>query len=208
MTTTHSRGYFIVFEGVDSSGKSTQARECAEARGALFTREPGGSELGVTIRQLCLGDAHDPSPMAELLLLEADRAEHVTKIIRPALERGGVVICDRYTHSTEAYQGAGRGIDSDTITTLNTIASQGVAPDLIIVLDVSDEVRVARAAARGTLDRMEKVDSAFSARVRASYLVQAASDPAAVLVDGNGSLEEVRERVLAIIDERLAAAGL
>jgi dTMP kinase len=178
-----SRGIFITFEGPEGSGKSTHILGLAQwlrARGrrVLVTREPGGTGLARTLRKFLLHTKTPVAPLAELLLYEADRAQHVAESIEPALRRGEWVLCDRYLDSTVAYQGYGRGLDLDLIHTLNRIASGGRKPDLTILLDVPADrgLRQATAKKKG-MDRLEKAGLAFHQRVRRGFLKLAASEP-------------------------------
>lgn len=186
-----SRGRFIVLEGGEGSGKSTQARLLADELGALLTHEPGATDAGLAIRRLVL----EPSSAriggrAEALLLLADRAQHVEAVVRPALESGRCVVCDRYSGSTLAYQGYGRGLDVDELAALSRWAAGGLEPDVVVLLDVA-EGRVSPER-----DRMEAEGPSFHARVVAGYRALAAGDPEHwVVVDGSGTIEEVAERV-------------
>jgi dTMP kinase len=185
------RGRFVVFEGGEGSGKSTQARILADALDALLTHEPGGTELGLTVRRLVLGADGGPlDPRAEALLLLADRAQHVATVIRPALESSRDVVCDRFSGSTLAYQGHGRGLDVETLATMSRWASGGLEPDLVVLLDV------AAGRNEGTPDRMEAEDAAFHTRVADGYRKLAAADPNRwVVVDGSGTIDDVAARV-------------
>ena len=191
-----SRGRLIVFEGGEASGKSTQARLLAEALGAVLTHEPGGTALGRHIREVVL----DPSARAlderaEALLMAADRAQHVAEVVRPALDRGQDVVTDRYSGSTIAYQGYGRGLDREELARLTRWAARGLEPDVVVLLDVPAAVAASRMA--GARDRMEAEDRAFHARVTEGYRALAAADPGRwVVVDGSGTIDEVAERVL------------
>jgi dTMP kinase len=178
------KGMFITFEGPEGSGKSTQIRLLSEAlkRRAMkvtVTREPGGSAVGKAIRRLLLNSPIKPSPDAELLLFLADRADHVASVIRPALERGEIVLCDRYEDSTFAYQGGGRGLSLPRLRRLNHEATGGLKPHLTILLDLPAEVGLARAGKRegGKKDRMEKERLAFHRRVRSSFRAFAEKEP-------------------------------
>lgn len=171
------KGIFITFEGPEGSGKSTQLRLLADRlkkRGVpvLTTGEPGGSHLGKKLRQLLLHSRVKPSPEAELFLFLADRADHVSAILRPALERGWVVLCDRYIDSTLAYQGGGRGLSLARLKRLNREATGGLQPDLTILLDLPVETGLARAGKRskGKIDRMEREELKFHRAVRSAFL--------------------------------------
>ncbi|MCU0975689.1 MAG: dTMP kinase [Steroidobacteraceae bacterium] len=178
------RGRFVTFEGIEGAGKSTQLAEAARflaARGieCEVTREPGGTPVAETLRRLLL----EPQPealdaTAELLLVFTARAVHVANRIRPALERGAWVLCDRFTDATEAYQGAGRGLPAGQIRALESIAQHGLRPDLTLLFDLPVERALARAAARSTCsDRFESEERAFHERVRQGYLAILAREP-------------------------------
>jgi dTMP kinase len=184
-------GIFVVFEGGEGAGKSTQVQALAEALGAdgrdvVVTREPGATDVGARIRSLVLerGDATDtPSPRAEALLYAADRAHHVATVVRPALARGSVVISDRYVDSSLAYQGAGRTLPVQEISWLSSWATGGLKPDLVVLLDVDPSVGLTRVSSRGLgRDRLESESRAFHERVRYAFLDLAAADPKRYLV--------------------------
>jgi dTMP kinase len=200
------RGRLLAFEGGEGSGKSTQARLAAERLGAVLTAEPGGTALGRRIRGLVLDPAAvGLDPRAEALLLMADRAQHVAEVIRPALEQGHDVVTDRFSGSTLAYQGFGRGLDVDELATVTSWASGGVEADLVILLDVPAEVAAARRSG-ARADRMEAEDAAFHARVVAGYLSLAAGQPERwVVIDGAGPVDQVAERIAAAVADRMAA---
>src|SRR5262245_18558246 len=167
------RGVLITFEGVEGSGKTTQCRRLAErlrARGldVVVTREPDGTALGTAIRPLF--DVAGPlTPLAQAFLFMAARQQHVAEVVLPALQHGAVVVCDRYVDATVAYQGFGLGLDLQTIRELNQLATDGLVPDLTIVLDLEPAVGMARIRGR-TLDAFERMDVAFHRRVREGYL--------------------------------------
>ena len=168
---------FITFEGVEGSGKSTQlARAAGKLReigkDVFDTREPGGTEIGRKIREILMDVSHTHlDPVAEWLLLEADRRQHVVEAIRPALARGVFVLCDRYSDSTTAYQAAGRGLDASGVEFVDAIARDGLAPDLTLLYDVAPGEGLARARSRdGGTGRFEAADDAFHERVRLAYL--------------------------------------
>jgi dTMP kinase len=197
-------GRLIALEGIDGCGKTTHGRLLAGAIGALSTAEPGATLLGAKLRSLLL-DADQPpvSERAEALLMAADRAEHVDEVVLPALEAGRWVVTERFSGSTLAYQGYGRGLDLDELRRLVSWAAGGVAPDLTVLLDVP------LAVARGRLqldraDRMERLDAGFHERVRVGFLALAAAEPSTwVVVDGSGEVDVVAERVLTVVAERL-----
>lgn len=178
---------FIVFEGGEGSGKSTQAgalykRLVKLAIPATLTREPGGTPLGNRLaRWLKRTQDEDISPLTELLLFNASRRQLVEGVIEPGMKRGGIVICDRYTDSTTAYQGYGRGLDLNMVRTINDAATRGLKPDLVVLLDIPAEKGLARKEAKRH-DRFEQEDAAFHQRVREGYLELAASEPQRWLV--------------------------
>lgn len=200
---TSRRGRFIAFEGGEGCGKSTQAAVLADRRGALLTREPGGTVIGARIRELLL----DPNtrglhPRAEALLMAADRAQHVHEVVRPALESGRDVVTDRFAGSSIAYQGAGRGLDPGEVRDLSGWATGELWPDLTILLDVPLEVTAARLARE--LDRFEQEDLGFHERLLAGFRAQALADPGRwVVLDGTKSVAEVASLVAIAVDERL-----
>ena len=204
------RGRLIALEGIDGCGKSTQARALAEALGARLTFEPGATPVGARLRQLLLApDAPPPSPRTEALLMAADRAEHVTLVLEPALAAGDWVVSDRYAGSTIAYQGYGQGLDPAALGDLVRWATRGLAADLSILVDVGVDVAAARLAAggRGGSDRMERLGPDFAARVRQGFLAQAAADPAHwVVVDGTAAVAAVTAHIVASVRERLGDA--
>lgn len=193
------QGRFIAFEGGEGSGKTTQARLLAEALGAVLTREPGGTVLGRGIRQLVLGLGDDPpTARAEALLMVADRAQHVAEFVRPALEQGMDVVTDRFSGSTLAYQGYGRGLDLGDLRWLSSWAAEGLEPDVVVLLELAPELAAARTGA--PTDRMEAQGAAFHARVSAGYRSLAEADPERwQVVDGSGAVEEVAARVRAAV---------
>ncbi len=198
------RGKFITLEGVDGAGKSTHLAWIAErlragGREVVVTREPGGTPLAEKLRARVLAEAMDPE--AETRLMFEARADHVEKVIAPALARGAWVVCDRFTDSTIAYQGAGKGVDLALIDALARKVHPDLQPDLTLVFDASYQVSSGRLAAAGRkLDRFESEDRAFFDRVRAAYVRLAESEPRRVrLIDGTRPPEEVKVQVEKII---------
>jgi dTMP kinase len=197
-------GHFVVLEGGDASGKSTQARALVQrlralGRDVVPTFEPGATEAGAAIRALLLDGAASIDPVTEALLLAADRAQEVAEVVRPALARGADVVSDRYVPSSLAYQGVGRGLGIDEVAKLNRWATGGLEPDLVVVLDVDDAVAEARRA--GPRDRLERAGSEFHAAVRGAYRTLAAERDWA-LIDGDAEVDAVAERVWSVVQER------
>lgn len=196
-----TRGKFISVEGVDGAGKSTHLQFIADAvaaasgRHAIVTREPGGTELAERLRQAILGEPM--TPIIETLLIFAGRADHVARVIRPALEAGTWVVCDRFFDATVAYQGAGKGVPQELLDLLNRAANPGLEPDRTIVFDCSYEVARQRLDASGkTLDRFEREDRAFFERVRAAYLARAKAEPQRIrLVDASADVSQIRKQL-------------
>jgi dTMP kinase len=180
-------GLFLTVEGGDGSGKSTQSTLLAkwledEGRTVLLTREPGGTDLGNEIRDIVLHRRGHIAPRAEALLYAADRAHHIATKVRPALERGEIVLQDRYLDSSVAYQGAGRVLEPDEVRSLSLWAAEGLLPDLTILLDLDESVGRDRLKERTKYDRLEDEEQAFHGRVREGYLALAAAEPARFLV--------------------------
>ncbi|WP_051326328.1 dTMP kinase [Glycomyces tenuis] len=208
---TDSKGFFVVFEGGEGAGKSTQSVKLAawlKLRGyeAVLTREPGATDIGMRIRTLLLdsGGESAPAPRAEALLYAADRAQHVDKVIRPALERGAVVVSDRYVDSSIAYQGSGRSLGRDEVAWVSKWATGGLKPDLTVVLDVEPEAGLARAKGGGEGDRLEQEDLLFHERVRQTFLDLADKDPGRYLViPAGGTPDEIAAAVRDAVAERL-----
>jgi dTMP kinase len=196
-------GLLVTFEGIEGSGKSTQielTRAYMEQAGypSLVTKEPGGCPLGEEVRTLLLEKGElRIDPLTELFLIEADRTQHVSEVIRPALEKGQMILCDRYTDATIAYQGYGRGVDIDFIIEMNRRATGGVAPDCTIVLDCPVDVGMGRAHGE---DRFEREGHEFHERVRKGYLRIARQEPQRVkVVSGNGGQAAIQAEIRGII---------
>lgn len=201
------RGRFITLEGVEGVGKSTQLRTICErlrehGLDVIETREPGGTPEADEIRATLLkvrGEGFDP--MAELLMMFAARALHVGKVIRPALDAGSWVVCDRFTDASYAYQGGGRGIPTPKIAALERLVLKNLKPDLTLLLDVDPAVGMARARGRGTLDRFEREQDDFFRRVRRVYLTRARKEPRRIrVVDAGQDLYAVQRDVSAVMD--------
>ena len=200
------RGRFITIEGGEGAGKSTAQTFLAEKLAAkgisvLQTREPGGTPLAESIRRNLLSvDGEAPVEMTELLLVFAARAQHLANVIEPALDQGQWVLCDRFTDATYAYQGAGRGLSAELIGKLEALVQGDTRPDNVILLDMSPQIGLARAKARGALDRFEQEEQAFFERVRRAYLERAAAFPDRyVVVDAAQALSEVQKSLEAVM---------
>jgi len=205
-----ARGRLIALEGIDGSGKTTQARALAGALGASLTHEPGATALGVVLRRLLLDpDSPAPSTRAEALLMAADRAEHVARVVEPALAAGEWVVTDRFSGSTIAYQGYGHGLDPTELAGLVHWAAGGLEADLSVLVDVDVEVAAARVAAAGGhgADRMERLGTDFAARVRQGFLTQADADPEHwLVVDGRTEAGALTAHIVASVRTRLGDA--
>ena len=203
------RGLFITFEGLDGSGKSTQARRLVRYLSRLglrvvHTREPGGTPAGRRIRAVLLGrGGEELLPQTELLLMVADRAQHVARVVRPALAARAAVVCERFADSSVAYQAFGLGLERSLVETLNRLATGGLTPDLTFLLDLPPQRRLGRRPARP--DRIEGRGADFFARVREGYLALAAEEPQRfVVIDAAGaSRSEVHRQVVSALHERL-----
>jgi len=210
-------GTFITFEGIDGSGKSTQLRLLAnflKTNGCdvLLTREPGGTPVGNRLRAALLDAQEEVDPLAELLVFAADRAQHVRRVLRPALESGQVVFSDRYADATVAYQGAGRGFSPELIAEIVELATQGLKPDLTVLFDLSVDDSTARTRRRSNGkqkgDRLDAENDEFHARVREAYLRLARAEPDRVkIVDTNHPVEVTHERVKEIVVPFLRSRG-
>ena len=201
-----ANGLFITLEGPEGAGKSTNRDYLAELLGAcgrevVLTREPGGTPLAERIREILLAPAAEPMAVdTELLLMFAARAQHLAQVVRPALARGALVLCDRFVDATYAYQGGGRGVPVERIATLEAFVLGDLQPDLTLVFDLPVEIGLARAARRGALDRFEQEQRAFFEAVRQTYLDRAQAVPARYrLIDASRSLAEVQAELRALV---------
>ncbi|MAF86933.1 MAG: dTMP kinase [Pseudomonas sp.] len=202
------KGLFVTLEGPEGAGKSTNREYLAERLRAcgvdvVLTREPGGTPLAERIRELLLPPADEPMAVdTELLLVFAARAQHLAQVIRPALERGAVVLCDRFTDATYAYQGGGRGLSIERIAQLEAFVQGELRPDLTLIFDLPVEVGLARAAARGRLDRFEQEGLRFFESVRRAYLERAKAAPSRYrIIDAGQPLNVVQQDVQALIPD-------
>jgi dTMP kinase len=211
-------GVFVAFEGGEGAGKSTQARKLSAwlkvgGYESVVTREPGATQLGRSLRELILSHSENaPTPRAEALLYAADRAQHVDTVIRPALDRGAIVLTDRYVDSSLAYQGAGRALPADEVAWLSQWATTGLRPDLVVLLDIDPVIGLARVGRRGENDRLEAESLAFHRRVRQAFLDLAEAEPGRYLViDASGNpdiiAEQVRARIGAMLPRRPATVS-
>lgn len=230
-------GRLIVFEGVEGCGKTTQLQRSQEWLQSLFvakslsissslvvTREPGGTQLGLGLRELLLNARvrneganatkekmkfSQPESLTELLLYASDRAQHVEEVLKPQLAAGAIILCDRYINSTIAYQGYGRGFSLDLIHQLNFIATGGLKSDLTLWLDVDVEVGLERTKTRGVVDRIEQAGLEFHERVQQGYTQLAAAQPQQIVrIDANLSEAAVQEQIQQILVQRLTEWGL
>jgi len=201
---------FVVVEGIEGSGKSTlvaglAARLQADGKRVAITREPGGTPLGDAVRNVFLDRRLTIEPLAEAFLVNAARAQHVEEVIRPALEAGSIVLCDRFTDSTLVYQGCGRGLDMDVVRDLDRIACRGLKPDVTFLIDIDLETSLTRAKRRNervglSESRIDEESSAFHERVRQGYLALAKAEPdRIVVIDGCEGISEVGQRIRAAL---------
>ena len=215
------RGKFITFEGLDGTGKSTQMRKLATVLRAtghkvVETREPGGTATGEKIRKVLLDSGTAGlSPLAEMALMFASRAQHIAEVIEPALAAGSIVLCDRFTDSTEAYQGNGRRLGSDSVRELHRVLCGSLQPDLTLLLDSSAHASVNRARRRNSKsasrghdeNRFEQETRAFFARVREGYLAIAKREPARVaLIDARGTPSQTHQKIIELLQKKLKLA--
>ncbi len=204
--TIMEKGLFITFEGTDGCGKTTQIEMLKDyfekqGRTVLLTREPGAKGLGTKLREILLNYDGEVSPVCESFLFLADRAQHVDTIIKPAVARGEIVLCDRHTDSTVAYQGYGRELDIEQIKMLNNIATSGLKPDLTFIFDI--DIDTAQKRVGKNKDRMESAGIEFFKRVRNGYLEIAKQEPERVKVlDGSKSIETIHNELLEILQTK------
>ena len=210
-------GTFITFEGIDGSGKSTQLRLVSNfLKGLgcepLVTREPGGTTIGLRLRAALLDAQEEVDPLTELLVFAADRAQHVRRILRPALQAGRVVISDRYADATVAYQGAGRGFKADLVEEIVRLATEGLVPDLTLLFELpvgeSTNRTTRRSNVRNKLDRLDIEHRDFHERVREAYLRIAAAEPDRVkVIDSSGAIEDTQKHLRSILVPFLKERG-
>jgi dTMP kinase len=203
----------VTFEGIEAAGKSTLISALADdltTRGdvVLVTKEPGGTPLGDSLRAVFLDPALSIEPIAEVMLLNASRAQHVADVIAPALKQGKIVLCDRFFDATVAYQGYGRGLDIDSLLQICLVATHRIAPDLTFLVDIPVELSAQRVRERGGADRLEREGAAFHARVREGYLALAQRFPRIVVLDGTQPRDALVAAALTEIDRRKNFAPL
>ena len=218
MTDGAGRGFLLSFEGVEGTGKSSHLGRLADwlreqGTRVTTTREPGGTPLGESLRAATLDpDGEPPTPAAELFLILAARAQHVTRVLEPALRAGEVVLCDRFSEASLAYQGGGRGLGVERVAAANRLATGGLRADLVLLFDAPSDVildRLQRRRKSRGLDRLDREDQEFFARVRATYLSLAAAEPDRfVVINTAGDPEGVAAGVRSEVLPRLQAAGL
>lgn len=198
---------YVAFEGVDWSGKSTQASRLADRIGAVLTHEPGGTGLGLELRRLLLGVGESPvTPRAETLLMAADRAQHLHEVVLPALAEGRHVVSDRSAYSSLAYQGGGRGLGLDAVRETNDWAVGGRWPDLAVFLDTGLSALADRRSRN--LDRLEAEHASFHEATREAYLELVQAEPERwILIDGSGEIDDIARRVWEAIEPRLTSDG-
>ena len=200
------KGSFISFEGIEGTGKTIQSKLLYEhfrktGYTVILTEEPGGTRIGLKIRDVLLSvENKEITPVTELLLYNASRAQHLKELILPALNEGGIVITDRFSDSTVAYQGYGRGIDLKLIDSLERMVTEGLKPDITLLLDLDAETGLLRNKGINKTDRLELEDLKFHKKVRAGYLQIAAREPERIkLIDSSGSIEEIHQKIISIV---------
>ena len=204
--------FFVTLEGPEGGGKSTQAQRLADhlknrGQDVLFTREPGGTEIGDQIRRIIMSlENKSMSPEAEFLLFSASRAQVVRELIRPHLKRGGVVVCDRFYDSSLAYQGFGHELDLELLQTITGFVTGGLIPDLTLLLDLTSELGLERRKQDGRWNRLDDYDLAFHERVRAGYLQLADAEPERwVRIDAAHTEDEIQSQIRAAVDLRISS---
>jgi dTMP kinase len=203
-------GFFIAVEGPEGAGKSTQLRRLAarlqrEGAAPFVTKEPGGTPVGERVREVVLDPTLSMTPTTEFLLYSASRAQLVEAVLRPALAAGQLVLCDRFTGASVAYQGYGRGLPQETIRMFSAVVTGGLEPDLTLLFDLEPELGLARVAERGHKDRLEQADLSFHKRVRAGFLAQAARTPSWQVLDATLAEDALHERVWQTVRPQLAS---
>jgi dTMP kinase len=200
------KGIFVSFEGIEGTGKTIQSKLLYEyliKRGikVILTEEPGGTQIGLKIREMLLSVEHkEMIPIAELLLYNASRAQHIKEVILPAIDKGAVVVTDRFTDSTVAYQGYGRGIDLNLINSIQKIVTAGLQPHITILLDLDVEVGLKRNKGINKTDRLELEDIEFHKRVRSGYLEIASKEPERIkLINASDGIEEIHRKIVNIV---------
>ena len=208
------KGIFISFEGIEGTGKSTQAKLLyqwlfGKRYEVILTEEPGGTQIGLRIRELLLSVEHKGmTSLTELLLYNSSRAQHIHQVIIPAIRRGAVVITDRFSDSTVAYQGYGRGIDLNLIDSIDKIATGNMRPDLTLLLDLDVEIGLKRNREINKTDRLELEDLEFHRRVRSGYHEIAARERKRIkLIDASGGIEEIQDRIVGVVTDFIRSYG-
>lgn len=208
------KGIFISFEGIEGTGKSTQAKLLyqwlfGKRYEVILTEEPGGTQIGLRIRELLLSVEHKGmTSLTELLLYNSSRAQHIHQVIIPAIRRGAVVITDRFSDSTVAYQGYGRGIDLNLIDSIDKIATGNMRPDLTLLLDLDVEIGLKRNRKINKTDRLELEDLEFHRRVRSGYHEIAARERKRIkLIDASGGIEEIQDRIVGVVTDFIRSYG-
>ena len=212
--TGFEKGLFVSFEGIEGTGKTIQSKLLYEhfkktGYTVILTEEPGGTRIGLKIRDVLLSvENKEITPVTELLLYNASRAQHLKELILPALNEGGIVITDRFSDSTVAYQCYGRGIDLKLIDSLERMVTEGLKPDITLLIDLDAETGLLRNKGINKTDRLELEDLKFHKKVRAGYLQIAAREPERIkLIDGSGSIEEIQRKIIDIVTSRIKSRG-